>query len=51
MQAAQMPALLSSAEAMARRRVYNDARGVALLLRRVEGVEGGRTETRSHCEP
>ena len=51
MQRRLMQALLSSAEAMARRRVYNDARGVALLLRRVEGVEGGRTETRSHCEP
>ncbi len=30
---------------------YDDARGDALLLRRVDGVEGGRTETRSHCEP
>ena len=30
---------------------YDDARGDALLLRRVDGVESGRTETRGHCEP
>ena len=51
MQAALMPVLLSSIEAMARLRVYDDARGDALLLRRVDGVKGGRTETRSRCEP
>ena len=51
MQAALVPALLSSVEAMARLRVYDDARGDALLLRRVDGVKGGRTETRSRCEP
>jgi hypothetical protein len=51
MQARPTRSLLSSVEAMARLRVYDDARGGGLLLRRVDGVEGGRTETRSHCEP
>ena len=51
MQRTLISALLSSVEAMARLRVYDDARGDALLLRRVDGVESGRTETRGHCEP
>jgi len=47
MQRRLMQALLSSAEAMARRR-RRRGRG-RHLLRAVDGVEGGRTETRSHC--
>ena len=50
MQAALMPALLSSVEALARRRRRRGGRGQH-LLRAVDGAEGERTETRSHCEP